>query len=210
MCNEKRKVHKVLVRKSNYGFAEAVKNTMTVAMNKLQFPAVRLVRYPITIRGKQYINFGKNLTTGCNCRFEVNGAHHGKVLKFGENVNVGDNVSIRCAEKIVIGDNVLIGSKVLIIDNSHGKYSGDGQDGPRTAPNERILQTAGIYIGENVWIGEGAVIQMGVTIGSGSIIAANSVVTKNVESGVIIGGVPARVLKKWDADEHVWKQLATV
>ena len=74
-----------------------------------------MIRFPIVIRGKQYIDFGTNLTTGRHCRIEVNGKHKGKRLIIGENVNIGDDVSIRCADKIVIGNHVLMGSKVLII-----------------------------------------------------------------------------------------------
>lgn len=111
-------------RTSNYGLGEIVKNAMSVIWNKIWFPSVRLIRYPVIIRGKKYIDWGKNLTTGYNCRIEVNGEHQEKVLVFGENVNMGDYVSIRCAEKINIGSGVLMGSKVLVLDNSHGKYKG--------------------------------------------------------------------------------------
>ncbi len=191
-------------RTSNYGLGEIVKNAMSVIWNKIWFPSVRLIRYPVIIRGKKYIDWGKNLTTGYNCRIEVNGEHQEKVLVFGENVNMGDYVSIRCAEKINIGSGVLMGSKVLVLDNSHGKYKGGGkQDNPDVAPNKRKLQTAPVNIEDNVWIGEGAVIQMGVTVGRGSIIAANSVVTKDVPPKVIAGGVPARVIKKWETE--YWK-----
>lgn len=126
-------------------------------------------------------------------------------MTFGENDNIGDNVSIRCAERIDIGNNVLMGSRVLIIDNSHGNYSDEGQDSPKTPPNKRKLYTAPVIIGDNVWIGEGAIIQAGVSIGAGSIVSANSVVTKNVESGTIVGGVPARVLKRWNEQDGKWQ-----
>ncbi|MBO5621534.1 MAG: hypothetical protein J6N21_03455 [Butyrivibrio sp.] len=49
---------------------------------------------------------------------------------------------------------------------------------------------------------------MGVTIGEGSIVAANSVVTKNVAKGTIVGGVPARVLKKWNEQEKKWERVS--
>lgn len=193
------------IRSSNYGLFETVKNAAAVLINKVKFPTARLIRYPIIIRGESFIDWGEKLTTGYRCRIEVNGKHNGKVLVFGKNVNIGDNVSIRCAQSIHIGNNVLMGSGVLIIDNSHGRYSGKGQDSPSIPPDERRIQTAPVRIGNNVWIGERTVIQAGVSIGDGSVIAANSVVTKRIESGVIAGGVPARVIKRWNQNKNCWE-----
>lgn len=53
-----------------------------------------------------------------------------------------------------------------------------------------------IVIGNDVWIGYDAVIMAGVTIGDGAIIGARAVVTKDVEPYSIVGGVPAREIRK--------------
>lgn len=53
-----------------------------------------------------------------------------------------------------------------------------------------------IVIGNHVWIGERATILKGVTIGDGAIVAANAVVTKDVEPNTLVGGVPARVIRR--------------
>lgn len=189
------------MRRSNYEAKEMVQNIIYIIKSKIFYPGSRMIRFPIVVRGKKYIDFGKCLTTGRYCRFEVNGEHAGKRLIFGNDVNVGDYVSIRCADHITIGNNVLMGSRVLIIDNSHGKYSGKNQDEPMIPPNKRKLSTGQIVIEDNVWIGENSVIQQGVTIKKGSVVAANSVVTKNVPSNVIVGGVPAKVIKYWNGNE---------
>lgn len=192
------------MRKSNYGFWEIIKNIVFIIKTKLLVPKARLIRFPITIRGRRYIDFGINLTTGYRCRIEVNGKHEFPVLKFGKNVNIGDNVRISCANEIVIGNNVLIGSKVLIIDNAHGTYYGNNQDAPYIPPNERKLNTKPITIDDNVWIGENVVIQQGVNIGYGSIIGANSVVTKDVPKNCIVGGVPTKIIKVYDSKKEIW------
>ena len=193
-----------IMRKSNYGIVEKLKNCAFLIKTKLFFGSSRLIRFPIVIRGKKYIDFGTSLTTGYNCRFDVNGVHSSKILVFGKNDNIGDNVRISCAKSIVLGDNVLIGSRVLIIDNSHGKYSGDNQDSPDTNPNERELDTKPIKIGDRVWIGENAVILPGVRIGSGCIIGANSVVTKDIPDNCVVAGSPASIIKKWSPEEKKW------
>jgi len=58
-------------------------------------------------------------------------------------------------------------------------------------------------IGNDVWIGQNAVIMPGVHIGNGAIVAANSVVTKNVESYTIVGGNPAKEIRKRFDDELI-------
>ncbi len=63
-----------------------------------------------------------------------------------------------------------------------------------------------IVIGNDVWIGYEAVILSGVHIGDGAIIAARAVVTKNVAPYTIVGGVPAKVIRK-RFDEKTINQL---
>ena len=53
-----------------------------------------------------------------------------------------------------------------------------------------------IVIGNDVWIGYEAVIMSGVTIGDGAIIGARAVVTKNVPPYTIVGGIPAKTIRK--------------
>ena len=55
---------------------------------------------------------------------------------------------------------------------------------------------APIKIGSNVWIGSNATVLQGVTIGDWAVIAAGAVVAKNVEPYTVVGGVPAKFIKK--------------
>ena len=64
-----------------------------------------------------------------------------------------------------------------------------------------------VHIGNDVWIATGAQILLGVTIGDGAIIAAGSVVTKDVEPYSIVGGVPAKIIRKRFSEEIVEKLL---
>ena len=66
-----------------------------------------------------------------------------------------------------------------------------------------------IVIGNDVWIGYEAVVMAGVHIGNGAIIAARAVVTKNVPPYTIVGGVPARPIRK-RFDEEVIQELETL
>lgn len=62
-------------------------------------------------------------------------------------------------------------------------------------------------IGNDVWIGYNAVIMAGVKIGDGAIIATNSTVTKDVEPYAIVGGNPAREIRKRFPDDVIQKLL---
>ena len=62
----------------------------------------------------------------------------------------------------------------------------------------RPLKESNIVIGNNCWIGSNVFIKEGVVIGDDSIVGANSVVTKCFDSGSIIAGVPAKLIKKKD------------
>lgn len=66
-----------------------------------------------------------------------------------------------------------------------------------------------IVIGNDVWIGYGATIYAGVTIGHGAVIAANSVVVKNVDPYTIVGGNPAKTIRKRFAEEEIKLLLET-
>ena len=66
-----------------------------------------------------------------------------------------------------------------------------------------------IVIGNDVWIGYEAVIMAGVHIGDGAIIAARAVVTKDIPPYTIVGGVPARLIRK-RFDEEVIRELETL
>jgi virginiamycin A acetyltransferase len=64
-----------------------------------------------------------------------------------------------------------------------------------------------IVLGNDVWIGLEAVIMAGVTIGDGAIIGSRAVVTKDVEPYSIVGGVPAKLIRKRFTDEKIAELL---
>ncbi len=66
-------------------------------------------------------------------------------------------------------------------------------------PKEKYAVT----IGNDVWIGYGATLIAGIEIGDGAVIAAGAVVTKDVEPYSIVGGVPAKVIRKRFSDEQI-------
>lgn len=67
----------------------------------------------------------------------------------------------------------------------------------------KIGKKDGIKIGNDVWIGMNATILYGVTIGNGVTVAAGSVVTHDIPDYCVVGGVPARIIKRKCTEEEV-------
>lgn len=70
--------------------------------------------------------------------------------------------------------------------------------------SEDAYESAGdTVVGNDVWIGAEAMIMPGITIGDGAVIGSRSLVTKDVEPYAIVGGNPAKVIKKRFGDDHI-------
>ena len=111
---------------------------------------------------------------------------------FGRNIHVGDNVFINaCCQfqdqgGIWLGDGCLIGHNVVFATLNHD-----------LSPDRRqICVPKSIVLGRNVWVGSNSTILSGVTIGDNAVVAAGAVITKNVEANSIVGGVPAKFIRK--------------
>ena len=171
------------------------------------FPNARIIRFPIDLRGKKFIQVSKGFTTGVGCRIEAYPETDKKVLFFGENFQMNDYVHITAMESVKIGNNVLLASKIYISDCSHGSYSGDENDShPDSIPHDRPLSSKPVVIEDNVWLGEFVSVLPGVTIGKGSIVGANSVVSKNLPPYVIAVGTPAKPIKKFNFETNKWEK----
>lgn len=115
----------------------------------------------------------------------------------GKNITVGKNVFINMGCKfqdqggIFIGDGALIGHNVVLATLNHAL----------PPQQRRTMIPAPIHIGKRVWIGSNATILPGVTIGDGAIVAAGAVVTKDVEENAVVAGVPARMIRKINAED---------
>ena len=196
--------------KNQYSIYDKIILAWWLLRTRLIARKVRLFRFPVTIRGRKYIDFGEKLTTGVGCRFEgfMGEKKEDIKLTFGKNVQLNDYVHIVAMDHIEIGDNVLMASHVFISDNSHGSYKGgDNDSDPSIPPIEREYSTAPVRIGNNVWIGEGVAIMPGVEIGDGCVIGAHSIVNKSIPPNTIAVGAPAVPIKRWSSEMKKWIKI---
>ena len=130
-------------------------------------------------------------------------------MKIGKDSSIFLNNQISNPKGIVIGNNTVVG-QFNALDGRGGLFIGNNVD----IAGYCILVTGThdindvkfkggfkpIVIGDNVWVGTGSIILAGVHIGKGAVVAAGSVVTKDVEAFTVVGGVPAKEIKKRSKD----------
>ena len=109
----------------------------------------------------------------------------GRFTQIGKNVFINHACSFLDMGGIMIEDEVLLGPKVNLITENHTLDPAD----------RRALICKPIVIKRNAWIGAAATILPGVTIGENAVVAAGAVVSKDVPDNVIVGGVPAKIIK---------------
>lgn len=141
---------------------------------------------------KRGMSIGANSTIDDNAILRCSGV----LRNLGEGICVGSGTSIGAFNflhgggGITIGDNCLLGPYVSIYSENHVFAN------PNVPIRLQGEERKPVVIGNDVWVGSGSTILAGVEIGSGAVIAAGSVVTRNVPPYHIVGGVPAKIIKK--------------
>lgn len=106
-------------------------------------------------------------------------------LAIGDNCWIDAGVSLYCVDDIKIGSNAVISEGAFICTATHDISSPIFE-----------LQTNPVTIGDSAWVCAKATVLPGVTVGEGAIVAAGSVVAKDVEPWTVVGGNPAKFIKK--------------
>lgn len=115
---------------------------------------------------------------------------------YGINITVGENffsnygLMILDVNRVTIGKNCMIAPNVSIFSATHPVRAEERYNG--------VELGLPITIGDNCWIGGGAIINPGVTLGNNVVVASGAVVTKSFGDNVVIGGVPAKIIKTLD------------
>lgn len=175
-----RAVNGLLSRYRNvYYRLRGMKLTGYVWMRKIRVP-----ESPVAIE----IEAAATLQEGVVLLSVMNNGERGKIF-IGANTGVNRSTFIDASLEVRIGRWVAVGPGCYITDHDHGTSLG-------TPLRLQELRSVPTIIEDDVWLGAQTKVLKGVRIGTGSIIGAGSVVTRDIPSGVIAAGVPARVIGK--------------
>ncbi len=132
------------------------------------------------------VKLGKHSTIVCSGLL----SDLGKGIIIGDNTSFAENTFFGAAGGIRIGSDVIAGQNVRFHSENH-KFNNKDE-----LIRLQGVERQGISIGNNVWIGSGVVFLDGSEVEDGCVIAANAVVNKKFAKNTVIGGIPARTLKR--------------
>ena len=115
----------------------------------------------------------------------------GNRVEFGKDVFINHSAILSASGGIVFENGVSIapGCRIATINHDFN--------------NRHTIYTYGkVVLKKNVWVGMNVTICPGVTVGENSVIAAGAVVSKDIPTNVVVGGVPAKVIKELNPDEQ--------
>ena len=112
-----------------------------------------------------------------------------KQITFGKHVFINHDFTAMSIGGIEFGDRVQIGPHVTIVTDNHDLM------------NRYVLKCRKVVIGNNVWIGAAVSIMPGVHVGENAVIAGGAVVTKDVPANTVVGGNPAKIIRRLDEAE---------
>lgn len=132
------------------------------------------------------IKVGDNFKTCRDVEIQV---YRGGRMEIGDNVYVGHGSVIVCSGHMQIGSDTMIADMVTIRDKNHS-----------FEPGKLIRETPGVVrnisIGRNCWLGSKVTVLAGAQLGNNVVVGANAVVTKTFGDNVLIGGVPAQIIRE--------------
>ena len=127
----------------------------------------------------------------CDCSARL---IHPDRLTLGRYIYIGPNCVINAQGDVSLGDGTILGPEVVILSSSHDYKQGS------LLPYDVYDSQRPVEIGRGVWLGYRAMVCPGVRIGDGAVVGMGAVVTRDVASGEVVGGNPAKVLSRRDCD----------
>lgn len=146
------------------------------------------------------IIIGKGVTLVSDSKYNPAGINHpvilsaegpGAVIKIGDGVGMS-GTSVVANVGVEIGANTMLGSNTNIYDNDFHIIDPEKRKLQKTTLESK---SASVKIGRDCWLAANVTVLKGVNIGDGVVVGAMSLVTKNLPMRVVVGGVPAKIIK---------------
>ena len=169
----------------------------------------------VVLRHPQRIHLGERVVVSEGCILDARDPDSERAIVIGDDVNLANEVMLSAKQgSIEIGANCGLNARVIIHSVAHnpvkvaedvvigplcylaggGDYHTERIDLP--IGQQGIKDMGGIHIGPGAWLAASVTVTDGVSIGAGAIVAAGAVVTKDVPALAVVGGVPARIIKR--------------
>jgi acetyltransferase-like isoleucine patch superfamily enzyme len=169
-----------------------------------QFSGVHL---PRRVEGAKYIEIGCRVyvrsysTLWAISRHEADSYRPSIII--GDDVYIGRFAYLGAIDGISIGNGSVLSEHVYITDLSHGFE-------PNAGPimKQKLVSKGPVKIGANCFLGYRVAVMPGVVLGDHCVVGANSVVTRSFPPYCMIGGVPARLLKRYCFELKAWRQVS--
>jgi acetyltransferase-like isoleucine patch superfamily enzyme len=145
----------------------------------------------VNFYGYAHVEQRRLIRTGPGLRMSPSvSLRNGVRITIGDGVHIGERSCLWAGNahgRIILGDKALLGPEVYITASNYGTEWG-------TPVMDQATIESDVIVGAGAWLGVRATVVAGVTIGDGAIVAAGAVVTRDVPSGSVVAGVPAKVI----------------
>lgn len=163
-------------------------------LNNIQFGKWVQLEDHVSVSGlsKSPVTFGNNVRIGAFSKVIASTSFNnlGEFIRIGNNVGIGEFAYLGGGGGLTIGEDCIIGQYFSCHPENHCYENFD------ELIRLQGVTRKGIVIGNNCWIGSKVTILDGVTVGDNCVIAAGAVVNKSMPANCVIGGVPAKILKR--------------
>lgn len=169
-------------------------NRINLIRNRILYNSIPSIQQYTLCEGSGIVKIGSNCTFGYKMggfhrkgSIELQARYRNSQIVIGNNIATNNNIMLCAANYIEIGDDTMIGQNVTIMDHEAHGIEADKR--------RQIGEIGKVIIGKNAWLGNNVIILKNTKIGDNSIVASGAIVSGEFPANVIIGGVPAKIIK---------------
>ncbi|MDE6049624.1 MAG: acyltransferase [Paramuribaculum sp.] len=161
---------------------------------------------PLNLLNSNRISVGQKVKIKDGFRIECYENFNNKILNpsfiIEDGVIIGPYFTAFVASDLRIGKDTIFAGNVTLITENHGM----NPESPIPYHAQPLI-TGIISIGEGCWLGQNVSVLPNVRIGNKCIIATGSVVNSDIPDYSIAAGIPAKVIKKYNFQNHTWERV---